>query len=58
MKVIFRVPVDVLANATNPLVYHRDRTMNDEMMLVEELESRFEMAAPIDSTCTSTCKPN
>jgi hypothetical protein len=31
--------------------------MKDDKMLIEELESRFEMAAPIESECTSTCSP-
>jgi hypothetical protein len=31
--------------------------MNDEKMLIEELETRFEMEIPGTSECTSKCSP-
>lgn len=31
--------------------------MNNEKMMIEELETRFEMEVPIESECTSKCSP-
>lgn len=31
--------------------------MKNEQMQIEELESRFEMEAPVECECTSTCRP-
>ena len=35
------------------------KPMNNDKMMIEELETRFEMEAPmaVDSECTSTCSP-